>query len=85
MNKKLYVGNLSYGTTEEGLRELFAQFGEIKAVNIIVDRVTGRSKGFAFVEFETEDSAKEALSLDGQEFEDRQLKVSEAKPMRKDF
>lgn len=85
MNKRLYVGNLSYDTTEQGLSDLFSQFGELESVRIITDPGTGRSKGFAFVEFKNEADAKKALELDGQEFDGRQIKVSEAKPMRKDL
>lgn len=82
MSKKLYVGNLSYDTTEDGLRQLFGQFGEIESVVVITDRISGRSKGFGFVEFKEEADAEKALSLDGQEFDGRELKVSEARPMR---
>lgn len=85
MNRKLYIGNLSYSTTEEELRQLFAQFGELESAIVITDRITGRSKGFGFVEFKTEADAEKALSLDGQDFNERQIKVSEARPMRKDF
>ncbi len=82
MSKKLYVGNLSYDTTEDGLRQLFGQFGEIESVVVITDRISGRSKGFGFVEFKEEADAEKALGLDGQEFDGRELKVSEARPMR---
>lgn len=82
MNKKLYVGNLSYDTTEDGLRQLFGQFGEIESVVIITDRISGRSKGFGFVEYKEDADAEKALGLDGQEFDGRELKVSEARPMR---
>jgi len=82
MSKKLYVGNLSYDTTEDGLRQLFGQFGEIESVVVITDRISGRSKGFGFVEFKEDADAEKALSLDGQEFDGRELKVSEARPMR---
>lgn len=85
MNKKLYVGNLSYETTEEGLSDLFSQFGELESVRIITDPGTGRSKGFGFLEFKKEADAEKALELDGQELDGRQIKVSEARPMRKDF
>ncbi len=85
MNKKLYVGNLSYDTTEAELTELFAQFGEVTSATVITDRVTGRSKGFGFVEMATDETAEKALGLDGQDVGGRPLKVSEARPMRKDF
>ena len=81
MNKKLYVGNLSYEATEEDLREAFAQDGRTVArVNIITDRETGRPRGFAFVEMGSEDDASAAISaLDGQELLGRPLRVSEAR------
>ena len=82
MSKKLYVGNLSYDTTEDGLRQLFGQFGEIESVVVITDRISGRSKGFGFVEFKEDADAEKALGLDSQEFDGRELKVSEARPMR---
>jgi len=82
MSKKLYVGNLSYDTTEDGLRQLFGQFGEIESVVVITDRISGRSKGFGFVEYKEDADAEKALGLDGQEFDGRELKVSEARPMR---
>jgi len=85
MNKKLYVGNLSYDATKEGLEELFAQFGELEPVVIITDRETQRSKGFGFAEFKDEASAEKALELNGQEFLGRELNVSEARPMKKSF
>ncbi len=79
MSKKVYVGNMNYGTTETSLRNLFAQYGEVGSVNIIVDRVTGRAKGFGFVEMPDDAAAMAAIeALDGQEFEGRQLRVNEA-------
>ena len=62
MTKNLYVGNLSYDTTEDTLRTLFAEYGEIESVNLITDRYTGRSRGFAFVEMSTEEAAQEAMT-----------------------
>ena len=62
MNKKLYVGNLAYATTEEDLQALFAQAGEVKSATVITDRETGRSKGFAFVEMTTQDEANNDLA-----------------------
>jgi len=80
MAKKLYVGNLSFGTTDESLRGYFSQYGEIVSINVIVDRETGRSKGFGFVELATEQAAQAAIAgLNGQEVDGRQLKVNEAK------
>ena len=79
MNKKLYVGNLPFSTTDEQLREMFEQHGATSSVNVIVDRETGRSRGFAFVEFETAESAQAAReALDGKEIEGRPLRVNEA-------
>ncbi len=81
MLKKLYVGGLSYSTTEDSLHDLVAQFGQVDSVKIITDRDTGRSKGFAFVEMSTDGAAQDALqNLDGKEFDGRRISVSEAKP-----
>lgn len=81
MSTKLYVGNLPYSAKEESLKEHFSSAGSVASVKIIIDRETGRSKGFGFVEMESEDGAQSAVSqLDGQEFEGRSLRVSEAKP-----
>ncbi len=80
MNKKLYIGNMNYDTTEETLRELFAAHGEVTLVNVITDRYTGLSRGFAFVEMGSEEEAKAALAaLDGKEVDGRQIKVNEAR------
>jgi RNA recognition motif-containing protein len=81
MESKLYVGNLSYSTTEDDLRQLFAQAGNVKSVSVIKDRDTGRSKGFAFVEMGSDDDAQKAISqFNGQSFQDRSLKVNVARP-----
>ena len=81
MAKKLYVGNLSYSTTEGNLSELFGAIGEVLSVNLITDRMTGRSKGFAFVEMAEYDAAQEAINqLNGKEVDGRALKVAEARP-----
>jgi cold-inducible RNA-binding protein len=83
MAKKLYVGNLSYSTTEGNLSELFGAIGEVLSVNLITDRMTGRSKGFAFVEMAEYDAAQEAINqLNGKEVEGRALKVAEARPQQ---
>jgi cold-inducible RNA-binding protein len=81
MGKNLYVGNLSFQTTDSTLRDLFAEFGEIESVNLVTDRYTGRSRGFAFVEMSTEQAAQAAMSgLNGKLVDDREIKVDEAKP-----
>jgi RNA recognition motif-containing protein len=85
MAKKLYVGNLSYSTTEGNLAELFGALGEVVSVNLITDRMTGRSKGFAFVEMAEYDAAQEAINqLDGKDVDGRSIKVAEARPKRDD-
>ena len=82
MAKKLYVGGLSYNTTEATLKETFAQAGTVETATIIMDKMTGRSKGFGFVEMSTEEEAQSAISMfNGQEFEGRKLTVNEARPM----
>ena len=81
MEVKLYVGNLSYTTTEDDLRTLFAKAGEVASVALIKDRDTGNSKGFAFVEMNTQVEAEKAISmLNGAVVGDRELKVNLAKP-----
>ncbi|MCB0156281.1 MAG: RNA-binding protein [Anaerolineae bacterium] len=81
MNKKLYVGNLSYETTEGELQQLFAGVGPVASTAIITDRDSGRSKGFGFVEMETEQGAKEAIEqLNNHEINQRSITVSEARP-----
>jgi RNA recognition motif-containing protein len=81
MTNNLYVGNLSYDTTEDTLRTLFAEYGEIESVNLITDRYTGRSRGFAFVEMSTEEAAQQAMSgMNGKQVDDREIKVDKAKP-----
>jgi RNA recognition motif-containing protein len=79
MSKKIYVGNLSYDTTEESLRTLFATHGEVVSVRAITDRMTGRSKGFAFVEMADDSEAKAAINaLNGTDLDGRSIKVNEA-------
>jgi cold-inducible RNA-binding protein len=77
VSKKLYVGNLSFTTTEEELKTLFAQFGEVKSVAIINDRDTGRSRGFGFVEMENADAA--IANTNGKDLGGRALTVNEAR------
>jgi RNA recognition motif-containing protein len=86
MAKKLYVGNLSYNTTEDGLRNLFSGFGSVTSSKIIFDRDSGNSKGFGFIEMSTDEEASAAITgTNGQEFEGRQIRVNEAidKPPRR--
>jgi RNA recognition motif-containing protein len=83
MNKKLYVGNLSYSVTEDDLHRLFSEVGPVASVNLITDRMTGQSKGFGFVEMETVEAAQEAIErLNSQEVNQRTITVSEARPPR---
>ena len=80
MKKKLYVGNLSFQTTESDLKELFGQTGTVETVRIITDRDTGRSKGFGFVEMQ--DGGDKAIAeMNGKDFKGRALTVNEARPM----
>ncbi len=81
MEVKLYVGNLSYSTTEDDLRTLFSQAGTVSSVALIKDRDSGRSKGFAFVEMSTQAEAQKAISMfNGYQFAERELKVNAARP-----
>ena len=83
MNKKLYVGNLSYETTEDELQKLFVEVGPVVSAALITDRASGRSKGFGFVEMETEQAAQEAIErLNNHELNQRAITVSEARPPR---
>jgi RNA recognition motif-containing protein len=82
MAKKLYVGGLSYDTTEATLKETFAAAGTVESATIIIDKMTNRSKGFGFVEMSTDEEAKKAIeTFDGKELDGRTIKVNEAKPM----
>ncbi|HKS29370.1 MAG TPA: RNA-binding protein, partial [Pyrinomonadaceae bacterium] len=81
MATKLYVGNLSFRTTQEDLRELFAQAGTVESASVIEDRETGRSRGFGFVEMATQEEAQAAIEqFNGKEFNGRNLTVNEARP-----
>src|SRR3972149_11716095 len=85
MAKKLFVGGLSWGTTDDGLHQAFAQFGEIVEAKVITDRETGRSRGFGFVSFANDEGATKAIAeMDGTELDGRTIKVNEAedKPAR---
>ena len=81
---RLYVGNLNYRATEDEIRDLFGQFGEVTSVALITDRETGRAKGFGFVEFAEDEAGREAIAaLDGREVGGRALKVNEARPQER--
>jgi RNA recognition motif-containing protein len=81
MSVNLYVGNLSYSSTEASVRAQFEQFGEVTSVNLIADRETGRLRGFGFVEMATDEAAKAAIAaLDGKDLDGRAIKVNLAKP-----
>ena len=82
MGKRLYVGGLPYSTTEDSLKDGFSQAGTVESVKVITDKMTGRSKGFGFVEMATDEEAQAAIELyDGKEFEGRTITVNEARPM----
>lgn len=84
--KKLFVGSLNYDTTEDALKEYFSGAGTVESAVIIMDKMSGRSKGFGFVEMSTEEEAQKAVEMfDGKEFEGRDLTVNEARPPRKNF
>lgn len=80
MGKRLYVGNLSYQTTETELTNLFEQVGPVESANIITDRDTGRSKGFGFVEMSSDDAEKAIAQFNGTDLNGRALTVNEARP-----
>ena len=82
MGKKLYVGNLPFSATDQILSDTFAQCGTVESSKIIIDRDTGRSKGFGFVEMSTEAEAQDAISkFNGADYDGRAMTVNEAKPM----
>jgi len=90
MAKKLYVGGLPYSATEDSLKEMFAQAGAVETATIIIDKMSGRSKGFGFVEMSSEEEAQKGIELwNGKELEGRTLTVAEARPLeappRRDF
>lgn len=81
MSNKIFVGNLSWDTKDDGLKDFFSKFGTVTSATVITYRDTGRSKGFGFVEFSTEDEAKKAIEEgNGAELDGRQINVNEAKP-----
>ncbi len=82
MASKLYVGGLPYSTTNEELEAAFAKAGNVVSATVIIDKMSGRSKGFGFVEMSTEEEAKAAIDMfNGQDFDGRNISVSEARPM----
>lgn len=81
MPKKRYVGNLSYNTTEDDLREAFARFGDVQSAALIIDQASGRSKGFGFVEMASDENAAKAIAeMNGTTLLDRTITVNEARP-----
>lgn len=81
MAKKLFVGSLPYSTTSDQLRDIFAKIGQVVEANVVMDKMTGRSRGFGFVEMATEEDAKKSVdSLNGTEIDGRKIFVSEARP-----
>lgn len=85
MAKKLFVGNLSWNTRNEGLYEAFSRFGEVSEATVITDRDTGRSRGFGFVTFEDEAAGEDAMAaMDGQTLDGRPIRVNEAQQRRRD-
>jgi len=82
MAKKLYVGGLSYNTTQDTLKAAFEAAGTVETATVIIDKMTNRSKGFGFVEMSTDEEAQKAIEMfDGKELDGRTVKVNEAKPM----
>lgn len=82
MAKKLFVGGISFETTEASLKETFGQAGTVESANVITDKMSGRSKGFGFVEMSSEEEAKKAIEMfNGKEIDGRKVTVNEAKPM----
>ncbi|HOW51857.1 MAG TPA: RNA-binding protein [bacterium] len=83
MTTQLYVGNVNYRMTEDGLKQMFSEFGEVASAKIVIDRETGRSKGFGFVEMADADAADRAIeSLNDQELDGRRIKVNIARPKK---
>ena len=80
MAKKLFVGNLSWNTTDDSLRDFFSQVGNVISASVITDRMSGRSRGFGFVEMEDADAEKAKKELNGKELDGREISVNEARP-----
>jgi RNA recognition motif-containing protein len=86
LSMNIYVGNLSFNTDDEALREVFAEFGDVTSAKVVFDRETDRSRGFGFVEMSTDDEGNAAIeALDGAEVDGRNLRVNEAKPRERRF
>ena len=92
MAKRLYIGGLPYSTTDEGLKDAFAEAGTVVSANVIIDKMTGRSRGFGFVEMSSDEEADKAIDMiNGKEMDGRKISVNEARPMgekrefRRDF
>lgn len=82
MAKRLYIGNLSYDTKDESLKEAFSAFGAVESATVIMDKMSGRSKGFGFVEMSNDDEAAKAIEgMNGKDLDGREIRVSEARPM----
>lgn len=80
MGKKLFIGNLPYSADDGALQALFSTHGNVESARVIIDRETGRSKGFGFVEMSTEEEAQKAMALDGADLQGRPIRVTEARP-----
>ena len=86
MNNKLYVGNLSYSLTEEDLKKFFAEVGSVESATIITDKISGRSKGFGFVEMSSDEDAQKAIeAFDGKDLDGRNVVVNVARPKKEAF
>lgn len=84
MAKKLYIGSLSYSTTNDSLRDAFAQAGTVESASVVIDKMSGRSRGFGFVEMSSDEEAQKAIDMfNGKELDGRKLIVNEARPMEK--
>lgn len=86
MSNKLFIGNLSYDSQEDSLKELFSEAGKVESAVIIKDKISGRSKGFGFVEMSSEEEAKKAVEMiNEKELDGRNIVVNEARPMKNSF
>ncbi|MEK7139151.1 MAG: RNA-binding protein [Patescibacteria group bacterium] len=82
MAKKLYVGNLSYSTTDDSMRAAFAQYSEVTSASVVIDKMSGRSRGFGFVEFSNDSDADSAIAaMNGKDLDGRAIVVNEARPL----